>query len=144
VLRPSIVAKALAVMTCVVTPGAAAAQTETVYGSVDESDVRFVVERVASSGLIEYRLSIIPKGGLRLNGAVGIKVAAVSAPGWLFQPPLPRTVYAGNDYFDGAPEITIAAAPRRDAGEAILVIMYALCREAACFGRDTSLAITQR
>ena len=103
-----------------------------------------IVERVASPRQIEYRLNLIPKGGLRVNGALGIKVAAVSAAGWRFTPPLPRTFYAGNDFFDGAPEIVITATPTRGVQEAVILLIYALCREEACFSRDVSLAITQR
>jgi hypothetical protein len=114
------------------------------YATVDEQNARVVVERVINSRAVEYRLNLLPKGGLRVNGVVGIKVAAVSAPGWRFDPPLPRTIFAGNDFFDGAPEIVIAAIPARGVPEAVILLMYALCRDEACFSRDTTLAITQR
>ena len=118
--------------------------SRTAYGTVDEREARVVIERVAGPSAIEYRLNLLPKGGLRVNGVVGIKVAAVSAAGWRFDPPLPRTYYAGNEFFDGPPEIVITAAPTRGVQEAVILLMYALCRDAACFSRDTTLAITQR
>lgn len=114
------------------------------YATVDEQNARIVIERVANPRIIEYRLNLLPKGGLRVNGVIGIKVTAVSAPGWTFDPPLPRTYYAGNEFFDDAPEIVITASPGRDMPEAVILLMYALCRDAACFSRDTTLAITQR
>jgi hypothetical protein len=115
-----------------------------VYATVNEENARVVVERVSGAQAIEYRVNVLPKGGLRVNGAIGIKVAAVSAPGWRFDPPLPRTFYAGNEFFDGAPEIVISALPARGVPEAVILLMYALCRDTACFSRDTTLAITQR
>jgi hypothetical protein len=114
------------------------------YATVDEQNARIVVERITNAHAIEYRLNVLPKGGLRVNGALGIKVTAVSATGWRFDPPLPRTFYAGNEFFDDAPEIVIAATPARGVSEAVILLMYALCRDTACFSRDTTLAITQR
>lgn len=120
------------------------APTGPAYATVDEQNARIVIERISNPRAIEYRVSLLPKGGLRVNGAVGIKVTAVSAPGWRFDPPLPRTFYAGNEFFDEAPEIVIAASPDRGVSEAVILLMYALCRDEACFSRDTALAITQR
>jgi hypothetical protein len=114
------------------------------YGTVDERDARIVIERVTGPSAIEYRFNLLPKGGLRVNGALGIKIAPVSAAGWRFDPPLPRTYYAGSEFFDGAPEIVITAVPTRGVREAVILLMYALCRDAACFSRNTTLAITQR
>jgi hypothetical protein len=143
------VAAVLALATWTVACDPAQAQTRTVpsrpaYGTIDERDARIVVERLMGPRNIEYRVSVVPKGGLRVDGALGIKVAAVSAAGWRFDPPLPRTYYAGNDFFDGAPEFVIAATPVRGVQEAVILLMYALCRDEACFSRDTTLAITQR
>lgn len=119
-------------------------RVEPVYATIHDRNARVVVERVTTARAIEYRLNLLPKGGLRVNGTLGIKVAAVSAPGWRFNPPLPRMVYAGGEFFDRAPELVITAVPEQGAPEAVILLMYALCRDSACFSRDTTLAITQR
>src|SRR4051812_46832860 len=88
---------------------AAAQERANSYGMLDEGDARVTVERSASRTAVDYTFNLLPKSGLRVSGATGIKVTLIHGEGWQFKRPMPKVVYAGNDYFDGAPEIAITA-----------------------------------
>ena len=111
------------------------------YGLQDEGDARVTVQRSASRTAVDYTFNVMPKSGLRVSGATGIKVTVIHAAGWQFTQPMPKIVYAGNDYFDGAPEIGVTATRVNNAQPATLLIQYALCRDTACVLRSSTVSI---
>jgi hypothetical protein len=111
------------------------------YGVQDEGDARVTVQRSKSRTATDYTFNVMPKSGLRVSGSTGIKVTVIHADGWQFARPMPKIVYAGNDYFDGAPAIAITATRVNPQQPATLILQYALCRDTACILRSTTVAI---
>jgi hypothetical protein len=111
------------------------------YGVQDEGDARVTVQRSASRTAVDYTFNVLPKSGLRVSGSTGIKVTVIHADGWQFTRPMPKVVYAGSDYFDGAPAIAITATRVNPQQPATLIIQYALCRDTACILRSNTVAI---
>ncbi len=123
------------------TAPASAQERANSYGLQDAGDARVTVQRSASRTAVDYIFNVMPKAGLRVSGSTGIKVTVIHADGWQFTRPMPKIVYAGNDYFDGAPQIKITATRVNPQQPATLILQYALCRDTACILRSSTIAV---